>query len=264
MQLIFLIAALAASLGAQPQRAGRAPSPEQQRKAIDNFRKSALNYSAGLPNFFCTETVRRYRNSTSSPEWSPMDTLTVQLSYFEHREEYKLLLVDNQKTKLRYEDAGGSVSQGEFGSMLQEVFLPAAEAVLSWDSRTTLRNRRVQVYRYSVSAEKAHYQVSYNYNDRHYSAFAGRHGLVYVGGNGEILRITSEADNLPASFPIDKLSSTLDYDFTDIGGRQFLVPHGAVVEMQAGILGSKNEIDFRDYRKFSAEAGINFDTQIKK
>jgi hypothetical protein len=93
---------------------------------------------------------------------------------------------------------------------------------------------------------------------------AGRHGLVYVSATGEILRITSEADNLPATFPIDRLNTVLDYDFTDIGGRQFLVPHAAVLEMRAGILGSKNEIDFHDYRKFSAEAGVSFDTQVKK
>jgi hypothetical protein len=261
---IFVASVFTASLCAQPQKGGRAPSPEEQRKAIDNVRKSALSYSASLPDFICTETVRRYRNTTSIPEWSPMDTLTVQLSYYEHHEEYKLLLVNDQKTKLRYEEAGGSVSQGEFGSMLQEVFAPSAEAVFAWDSRTTLRNRRVQVFRYSVSAAKAHYQLSFNGNDRHYSAFAGRHGLVYVGSGGEILRITSAADNLPANFPIDKLNATLDYDFTDIGGLRFLVPHAAVVEMQAGIMGSKNQIDFGDYRKFSADAGITFDTQIKK
>jgi hypothetical protein len=242
----------------------QAPAAEEQLKSIESVRKNALSYSAGLPNFFCTENIRRYRNTTLESEWDPMDTLTVQLSYLDHREEYKLLLLNNQKTRLRYDEAGGSVSQGEFGSMLQEVFVPSAEATFAWDSQTTLRGHLVQVFRYSVTAEKARYQVVYNLNDRRYSAFAGRHGLVYVGAAGEILRITSEADSLPANFPIDKLSAVLDYDYTDIGGRQFLVPHTAVVEMQAGILGSKNEIDFKDYRKFSAEAGISFDTQIKK
>lgn len=187
-----------------------------------------------------------------------MDTLTVQLSYFEHREEYKLLLVDGQKTKLRYDEAGGSISQGEFGSMLQEVFVPSAEAVFSWNSQSTLRGRPVQVYRYTVSPDKAHYRLTYNLNDRRFAASAGRHGLIYVAAGGEILRITSAADGLPATFPIDQLNATLDYDFTDIGGRQFLVPHSASVEMKAGVLGSKNEIDFRDYRKFSAEAGVTF------
>ena len=249
---------LASSVWAQ------APSAQEQRAAIEIVRKSALNYSAGLPDFFCTETVRRYRNSTSVPEWSLMDTLTVQLSDYSHREEYKLLLVNGQKTKLRYDEAGGSVSQGEFGSMLQEVFNPSAEATFSWDSRSSLRGREVQVYRYSVTPANAHYQVTYNTDERRFTASAGRHGLVYVSAAGDILRITSEADSLLATFPIDKLHATLDYEFTDIGGHSFLVPHTALVEMHAGILGSKNEIEFRDYRKFSAEAGINFDTQIKK
>ena len=242
----------------------QAPSAEAQNQAIESVRKSAITYSAGLPDFLCTQTVRRYRNSTSVPEWTLMDTLTVQLSYYDHREEYKLLLVNGQKTKLRYDEAGGSVSQGEFGSMLQQVFTPAAEAVFSWDGSSTLRGREVQVFRYSVSVDKANYQLTLNSNDRRYSAVAGRHGQVYVAAGNQILRITSEADNLPDNFPISKLHATLDYDFTDIGGRTFLVPHTALVEMQAGVLGSKNEIEFRDYRKFSAEAGINFDTQIKK
>jgi hypothetical protein len=235
----------------------QAAAPEN-RTPIETVRKAALKYSAGLPNFFCTETIRRYRNTTTSPDWTPMDTLTVQLSYFEHREEYKLLLVDGQKTKLRYDEAGGSISQGEFGSMLQEVFDPAAEAEFVWDSHSTLRGRAVQVYRYSVAADKARYRLSFTLNDRRYSALAGRHGLVYATPAGEILRITSEADHLPESFPIDKLSANLDYDFAEISGRSFLVPHAAVVEMRAGLLGSRNEIDFREYRKFNADAGITF------
>lgn len=236
----------------------------EQHISIEAVRKSALAYSAGLPDFLCTETVRRYRNSTSSPEWSPMDTLTVQLSYFEHREEYKLLLINGQKTKLRYEEAGGSVSQGEFGSMLQEIFIPSAQAEFIWDSRSTLRARPVEVFRYSVKSENAHYRLTYTSNDRHFSASAGRHGLIYVDAAGQVLRITSEADHLPATFPIDRLYAVLDYESSDIGGKQFLVPHSATVEMRAGILGSKNEIEFHDYRKFSAEAGVSFDTQIKK
>lgn len=242
----------------------QAPAAEEQQKAIEAVRKTALGYSERLPDFICMETARRYRNSTNVPDWILIDTLAIQLSYYGHREEYKLLTINGQKTKLRYDEVGGSISQGEFGSMLQEVFDPAAEAVFAWEGRSTLRGRDVQVFRYSVTPGKAHYQLSYNSNDRHYSAVAGRHGQVYVAAGGDILRITSEADELPANFPIDKLHATLDYDFTDIGGRSFLVPHLAVVEMQAGILGSKNEIEFRDYRKFSADTGISFDTQIKK
>jgi len=239
------------------------PTADEQHKAIEAVRQAALNYSAGLPDFFCTETIRRFRNSTSVPEWAPMDTLTVQLSYYGHREEYKLLLVNGEKTKIRYDEAGGSVSQGEFGSMLKEVFTPDAQALFEWDSRSSVRGRLVQVYRYSVLPENAHYQLTFNTGERRFSAYAGRHGLVYVAG-GDILRITSEADHLPPNFPIDQLHVTLDYDSTEIGGRSFLVPHSAVVEMIAGVLGSKNEIEFRDYRKFSADAGISFDTQIKK
>ena len=51
----------------------------------------------------------------------------------------------------------------------------------------------------------------------------------------------------------------LDYDFTKIGDSEFFLPLVASIRMHAGREWSKNEKEFRLYRKFSADAVIKFD-----
>jgi hypothetical protein len=73
-----------------------------------------------------------------------------------------------------------------------------------------------------------------------------------------VLRVTLEAEDIPPSFPVQQASSMLDYDFTEISGQQHLLPLRAVVRMRQGKLLTKNEVEFRLYRKFTADATITF------
>jgi hypothetical protein len=57
-----------------------APPPEQVGQAIETARGAALQYHDGLPDFLCTETVRRYRDPTSKESWRAMDVLTITVS----------------------------------------------------------------------------------------------------------------------------------------------------------------------------------------
>lgn len=89
---------------------------------------------------------------------------------------------------------------------------------------------------------------------------AGYHGSVYVDKDyNTIVRISQEAENIPPSFPVSEAKEVLDYDFTKIGDSDFFLPLIATVRMHAGRLWSKNEKEFRLYRKFSADAVIKFD-----
>jgi hypothetical protein len=80
-----------------------APPPDtvQQGKIIEAARQNALNYSKQLPNYLCLEVVRRaYDWNTNHPEgseqWSGGDTVAMRLSYFEQKEDYKVMLVNNR------------------------------------------------------------------------------------------------------------------------------------------------------------------------
>ena len=55
--------------------------------------------------------------------------------------------------------------------------------------------------------------------------------------------------------------NTLDYDFTKIGDSQFLLPLRSEMRMRSDKLLTRNDTEFRMYRKFSAEASVKFETE---
>jgi hypothetical protein len=85
----------------------------------------------------------------------------------------------------------------------------------------------------------------------------GYKGLIYVDRDSSaIMRITAEPVDMPASFPIQQVASVLDYDFAEIAGNSYVVPLKAVSRMRAGRYLTKNDIEFRFYKRFGAEATI--------
>jgi hypothetical protein len=91
---------------------------------------------------------------------------------------------------------------------------------------------------------------------------AGYHGEIFVDRElSAIMRITKEADSIPASFPVQQASETLDYDYTKLGDSEFLLPLSVDVRMHSVRLWMKNVKEFRLYRKFSADAVIKFDAE---
>ena len=85
-------------------------------------------------------------------------------------------------------------------------------------------------------------------------------GLIYVDKDLHIvMRATVEAQDMPATFPIKLAQTTLDYGFADISGHEFLLPLKSRTDMSADNVLTRNEIEFRFYRKYSAEAEIKYD-----
>jgi hypothetical protein len=63
---------------------------------------------------------------------------------------------------------------------------------------------------------------------------------------------------IPPDFGLQEAGTRLDYDYIDVGGQDFLLPLKGRVAMRSGKLLSRNDVEFRLYRKFSAEATISF------
>ena len=240
------------------------PSSADGRQAIlDRSRAYAFDYIQTLPDFICDEIVHRYREGVESGSWDGIDTLSVRLSYYGHREEYKLLQVNNKPVpaNARYESLMGSVSEGEFGSLLRQIFETEPGTRIRWEGWNVIGETRVAVFTYSMTADHARYAVNFVINDSRYSTTAGRRGSIYVEPDtGRILRVTSAADGLAPDFPVQSLVSTLEYASTTIGDRTFLLPRSADVQMTAGTYKSRNTIEFVSYHKFAAETDVTFTT----
>jgi hypothetical protein len=253
-----------------PAKAQQAPPPssEEQAAIIDEVRAYALDYSKSLPDFICTQVTRRFAapppgtryggSSDSEPSWQSQDTLTVRLSYFEQKEEYKPILVNNRITNQDYKSLGGSLVSGDFGSMMKEIFEPSSQARFEWDHWGTLRSKLAMAFAYRVDQAHSQWHIVYGGQLDIVPAY---HGLVYVDAKShEVARVTLEAENLPVSFPVKMAQTILDYDYADISGHVFLLPIKDLTLMKADDYLSKNETEFRMYRKYSAESELKFDT----
>ena len=234
------------------------PSREDQERVINEAREYALGYSKNLPNFICTQVTRRYIDPSGLEFWQQQDTITAKLSYFEQKEDYKVVMVNNRMTDMKYDQVGGATSSGEFGSLMKELFAPETQAEFTWDRWGKLRGRIVHVFTYKVAQSRSQWHINY---DKRLDIIAGYTGLLYVDKDSPMIhRVTLQAQDIPVSFPIQQASTILDYDVANISGNDFILPLRAEVRMREGKMLIRNEVEFRMYRKFGAEATITFNT----
>ncbi|MBL8216673.1 MAG: hypothetical protein JNK87_38495 [Bryobacterales bacterium] len=234
------------------------PSAEDQQRVLDAVRNYALSYTKRLPDFICTQVTRRYGDPSGLEFWQTLDTITERLTYFEQKEEYKVILVNGRPMDIEHDKLGGSTSSGEFGSMMREIFEPESETTFKWERWATLRGRRTHVYTYRVTTPKSKYRVTY---ERSQSIISGYRGLIYVDADYQtVSRILMELDDIPVSFPVQQVKLVLDYDFVKIGESEHVLPLRAEIRSREGKNLVKNEVEFRLYRKFGADAVIKFDT----
>jgi hypothetical protein len=243
------------------------PTMDELREVLSAARRKTIAYTDNLPDFLCTEMVRRYqvaagRGSSPLGNWALEDTLTVQLTYFDHHEEYKLTAMNGRKTMRTYEEVGGAFSRGEFGSMTYFVFAAASQAAFKWSNWTTLRKRPTYVLSYQIDIRNSHYRLVAGQSGRGSdAATVGEHGLVYIDRETkDVMRVEGEADTIPNDFLLRAASRSLDYGPDEVGGRTYLLPLRAVVRMTPRFSPRRvrNEVEFTAYRKFTGESTISF------
>jgi hypothetical protein len=246
------------------------PTSLEQAAIITDVREYALNYSKTLPDFICTQVTRRFAArkpgtlhggaATDDPSWQSLDTLQIRLSYFQQKEQYKVILVNNSVVNKDYEEVGGSKSFGDFGSMMREIFEPASEAHFEWDHWGTLRGQRVMAFAYRIAQDRSQYRITVD--DGKLSVVTAYHGLVEVDPKTHaVMRVTSEAENVPEGFPVRHVKDVLDYDYTELSGHTFLLPIKARIDAGFSDVLQRIDEEFRLYRKYSAESEVKFDTE---
>jgi hypothetical protein len=234
------------------------PSADVQRAIIAEARESSLNYAQMLPDFICLELVRRFENRRGT--WDLKDTLEVKLNYFGQKEKYELQTRNGRQVAGSMRDVGGTLSEGEFGSLLRSIFVPDSATRFRWDHWTTLRGRPAHVFQFRILPAQSQYRVDYRAGTGPMlSTVAGQHGFVYVDGEtNRVVRIFSDADSMPRDFPVRSASTLLDYGFLKVGGREFLLPVRADVRIGSDLLLTRNLVEFQSYRKFASDATVTF------
>jgi len=238
------------------------PPREEQHGILADVREYALSYAKALPDFICVQLTKRsvdpHYKPGSEGSWTPSDDIVEQLSYFNQQEKYELLMNNGNPTFGKtWESVGGSLSRGEFGSLLRDVFEPGTGAAFDWDHWGRWDGDLCYVFRYRVEQSRSNYSVDY---ERREKTVPGYHGLVYVLETKPyaVIRLTIEPD-MPTSFPVQEIHQAITYKYTEINGHRYLLPATSSVQSRALNMGSRNEIQFRNYRKYAADTSITFD-----
>jgi len=236
-----------------------APDPLEQKRILAGVTETALSYVQSLPNFICVQVTRRHIDPTRTETWRSDGVIQEQLSYVDHHEDYKVVMVNNQLvTGMTHDKVGGNRSSGEFGSMLEDVFDPSSNAKFEWQRWATLRGRRMHVFSFTILKPYSKYSIRDDASGQ--TVVPGYHGLIYADRDSlKVMRITMECDDLPASFPVQEATEIMDYDFVNISGQKFVLPLKADLRFRGGSALVWNEIEFHLYRKFTSDATITFE-----
>jgi hypothetical protein len=211
-----------------------------------------------LPDFICTQVTRRYMGDAKQGILDRPEVVMIRLSFFDQREEYKVISVNGRPSALTMDQLGGATSRGEFGTQLKVLFAPVSRASFAWKRWATLRNHRMHVYSYRIPRAHSQWRVKFEKRD---SAAIGYRGLLYVDKDTEMVaKITGEAEDVPATVPILQALTELDYDFVTINEKEHLLPLRSATHLRTARFQSRIEVEFREYRKFGSESTISFDT----
>ena len=238
-----------------------APPLQDQERIIEEAREVALSYTKKLPDFICLQYTRRMVDRNGSGYFQQYSTLAERLSYFEQKEDYKLISENGNPaaTQKPRESLGGAISSGEFGSMLREIFEPETAAEFHFERWGNWHGHICYVYNYHVERSNSRWTIDWEHGAQTYRpAYSG---LIYIERDAPVvIKVTLVSEGIPSSFPIQEAQSSLEYEYQEISGQQFLLPVRSEMTMRDSKAISKNEVEFRNYRKYSAETLIKFDT----
>ena len=224
---------------------------------IEKARAQAEAFTASLPNFICRQMVARYHSNEKPANWVAIDLVEAEVAFEDGIESYQSIKVNGKLLKKQEmsELAGGSWSKGEFGTVLSNIFEPWSLTEFKYRKAETLNRIKTKAFWFHVEQSRSNWEaqmaaVSYLPEYR---------GSVWIDEEtARVVRIEMEALNLPVSFPVDTLEMNIDYDMVRIGGQEYLLPvHSENLACLRGDLTCTwNQIDFRNYRRFSAESTL--------
>jgi hypothetical protein len=240
---------------ARPALSPKIPGEQTWPRFLGAARAKALAYTDDLPNFICTQITTRSER-ISHGGWHQVDNFVADLTYFEKKENYRIISVANRPTTTAtMESLKGSWSTGEFGSSLRMLFDPQCNASFRLEGVDQTNGHETVRISYQVPRETSGSTITYNNERTIVTAYRGRCWIEPESFN--VVRLEEKAINMPEDFPITRAETTIDYDVQDIAGRKCWLPVRAeMLLVERAVNYARNVIEFKKYRKFETEVRI--------
>ncbi|MEO8663827.1 MAG: hypothetical protein ABI693_35560, partial [Bryobacteraceae bacterium] len=216
----------------------------------------ALNYSARLPNFRCTQETRRLTAPAKNADRLRVgDVIVDELTFENGKESYRALEVNGLKADASSKPLDGVRSRGEFGTMLKALFNPEVGTVYKWAGRAMAAGSLCQVFDVEVAPEKSNFVLTHNMRQE----VPGYQGRVYIDEeSGMVRRLTIAGQKLPKDFALQSPSMSLEYGMVRVGDKDYLLPLRSVLQVRQGRSMVRNETEFRGYHKFEASSVFKY------
>jgi hypothetical protein len=253
----------------QNPTAAKLPTEIEITGIIDKTRRKTLAAVEEMPDFVVKQQIQRSAAYAGTGNFRNQDRLIVAVSYRSTGEEdYRLLSKDgvlqqNVQSKRSYEEAGGTSSTGEFVTMLATIFKPESDAEFTVVDTDVVRGRRSVVFDFSVARDKAKQQIisGGTYTE---STITGMKGRIWIDREDyRVLKVESEATEIPEGFPIRTARRVIDYDWTTIADEKYLLPLVSDVRLtfreKSKIYETRNLIRFTNYQKYGTEVVVGAD-----
>jgi hypothetical protein len=225
---------------------------------IGGARDAADHLTDGLPNFLVQQNTTRYFSRVIPPQWQVLDVVTAEVASVDGKEDYRNIMV-NGKPSNRPIEKTGAWSTGEFQTVLDSLLSPYTAAAFHKTRDDTIDGRPAYTYDFRVREENSNWDIHAPDGSKATPAYVGTVWIDKQTSN--VMRIEEQTGSLPASFPFDKAESVVVYGFVRIDGKAYPLPvHSEILTCQRGSSTcTKNDIDFRNYRKFGADSSVTFD-----
>lgn len=246
------------------------PTSKESEEALAKSREATLLAVEEMPDFVVKQIVQRGISYAGTSNFQNLDRLVVAVSYrspdvsgANGAEEYRVLslngvLQENPKAKNNYFDVGGTSSTGEFVTVLSTIFKAENQAKFEPIDTDVIRERRAIVYSFKISVDKKPESISVGGGD---STVTGMEGKIWVDRESfRVLRVESNATDIPADFRVRAAKRTIDYDWVKINDEKYLLPLLSDVRLTSRegreIYETRNVIRFKEYQKFGSEVKI--------
>jgi hypothetical protein len=245
---------------AQTANPKRPLTPAEQAAVIEKVRDQALSYTRQLPNYVCTQRTRQMivRPVVGHALGDGVDLIEEEISFVDNREIRRVVNLNGHPVAADSpEQQLGTPSRGEFGAILEVIFDPRTSANIKWERPTKLDVRPVYVFSYRVPQSKG-----YTLSDSKQKVQVPFQGLVYADAETlTVVRIEMKItpQDIPKNSQYINAALTLDYKPEQVAGHESLLPahYSLHYQMRDGMAWYIAE--YTNYRRFSADATIQFE-----
>lgn len=248
-----------------------ANSAEAGDPIIEKARAVMDDVQSKIPNFLCEQITLRYTGEGwPKPEWKLKDRFTAEVMFVDGAESYRNVKSGSKLAKVPVVGRGrndpektGQWSRNDWMTTFLDVLASNTDAQFTPAGEEAIGGRPAWRYRMRVRQSNSHWRIMPE-GDELRPAYRGR---IWIDKEmHRVLRLEMEAIEIPKTFAWNVVEMTTELGVVSIGGENFLLPVKSenLSCQRDTVTCNRNEVTFRNYRRFTAESTISTtDSSVK-